>query len=164
MEQLPLINQSGAEQGLKMSYITKSLTIVITLITVVSSSPYEYSYNPNPKQYTKNIYIKQGTLRGVIQETKINQRYKLVEVYKGIPYAAPPVGPLRFMPSSGAPWFGEKTADSFGSVCPQKFPDIKKVSILRKSYFLSLKEHLQNQSEDCLYLNIYAPHSGKFHY
>lgn len=145
-----------------MSYITKSLTIVITLISVVSSAPYEYSYNPYPKQYTANIFIKQGILRGVIQETKINRGVKLVKVYKGIPYAAPPVGRLRFMPSSGAPsWFGVKTADSFGPVCPQKFPDIRHISIFRKSYFLRLKEHLQNQSEDCLYLNIYVPHSGK---
>lgn len=145
-----------------MSYITKALTIVITLIATVSSTPYEYSYNPYPKQYTDNIFIKQGILRGVIQETKINRGVRLVEVYKGIPYAAPPVGRLRFMPSTGAPsWFGVKTADSFGPVCPQKLPDVHLISIFRKTYFLRLKEHLQNQSEDCLYLNIYVPHAGK---
>lgn len=130
---------------------------------MATPAPYDYSYNPYPKQYTRNIYIKQGIMRGVVQETKINRGVKLVQVYKGIPYAAPPVGRLRFMPSSGGPsWFGVKTADSFGPVCPQKLPDVKNISIFRRGYFLRLKEHLQNQSEDCLYLNIYAPHSGKY--
>ncbi|XP_057664860.1 neuroligin-4, X-linked-like [Diorhabda carinulata] len=145
-----------------MAYITKSLTIVITLMslckTVIMSS-YEYSYNPYAKEYTKNIYLKQGELRGIIVEPKIDREdsYR-VGVYRGIPYAAPPVGDLRFMPTAGAPsWFGVKYADTFGPVCPQKFPDERKMPSFRKEYFLKLKSYLQNQSEDCLYLNIYAP-------
>lgn len=135
----------------------------MTFVVIVTTTPYEYSYNPYPKQYTEDVFIKQGILRGVIQETRINGVFNSVRVYKGIPYAAPPVGSLRFMPSSEAPsWFGVKTADSFGPVCTQKLPDVRNISTFRRGYFLRLKEHLQNQSEDCLYLNIYVPHQGKY--
>lgn len=141
-----------------MSYITKSVTIIITLIVISKPTPYDYSYNPYAKQYTRNITLKQGNLQGVVVETKLNRETQLVEVYKGIPYAAPPVGGLRFMPSSTAPSFGVKLAETFGPVCPQSLPDERKMSPFKKNEFLRLKEYLHNQSEDCLYLNIYAPY------
>ncbi|CAG9829909.1 unnamed protein product [Diabrotica balteata] len=145
-----------------MAYLTKSLTIVITLLMFnngVYLNSYQYDYNPYVKEYTKNITLKQGVLQGVIVEPKINSENQYrVGVFKGIPYAAPPIGDLRFMPTAGAPsWFGIKYADQFGPVCPQKLPDERKMPAFRKEYFLRLKSYLQNQSEDCLYLNIYAP-------
>lgn len=43
-----------------------------------------------------------------------------ITVYKGIPYAAPPVGPLRFRPPERpAVWSGVRRADRFGALCPQ---------------------------------------------
>lgn len=141
-----------------MSYITQSLTIIITLFVTTKPTPFEYSYNPYVKQYTRNITLKQGSLQGVVVETKLGRETHLVEVYRGIPYAAPPVGGLRFMPTAEAPGFGVKLGETFGPVCPQKFPDERKISPFRKNEFLRLKEYLQNQSEDCLYLNIYAPY------
>lgn len=92
-----------------------------------------------------------------------------MQVFRGVPYAAPPVGPLRFRPPQAPlPWPGTRLADTFGSVCPQKYPDIEnRTSALQempKGRYLYLKKLLPllaNQSEDCLFLNIYVPGSGK---
>lgn len=63
-----------------------------------------------------------------------------VRVFRGVPFAAPPVGPLRFLPAQKAgPWKGELNATAFAAAPLQKGQ--RKVP----------------QSEDCLYLNIWAP-------
>ena len=73
-----------------------------------------------------------------------------VRTWKGIPYAKPPVGELRFKaPEPPAPWDGVKHADSFGPICPQ--PD--------DMLSISFSGDIPAQSEDCLYLNVFAPDS-----
>jgi para-nitrobenzyl esterase len=60
-----------------------------------------------------------------------------VRVFKGIPYAAPPVGDLRWRaPKPAAHWEGTRQADQFGPVCMQGGD--------------------QKMSEDCLYLNVWT--------
>ena len=71
-----------------------------------------------------------------------------VNVFKGIPYAAPPVGALRWKPPLPMPkWKQTRDATQFGSVCVQ--PKGKPDSI----YFWKLPA----MSEDCLSLNIWMP-------
>jgi para-nitrobenzyl esterase len=73
-----------------------------------------------------------GKVRGVIEDG--------VAVYRGIPYAAPPVGELRWratQPAKG--WEGTLDAADFGPVCPQMRPP------------------QSPQDEDCLTLNVWAP-------
>lgn len=86
-----------------------------------------------------------------------------MEQYKGIPYAEPPVGEFRFMPPGSAPGWGSsiKYANTFGPVCPQRFPDTRKMTPERRAEFFRHQQYLRHQSEDCLYLNIYAPYRGK---
>lgn len=116
--------------------------------------------SPSPQRYTQPpIVIKQGMLQGVVVEPR---GIRGCEQYLGIPYAAPPVGELRFMPPGSAPpWTNILFADSLGPVCPQRMPDMKGMSSDRKEKFKRLSHYLSNQSEDCLYLNIYAPIRGK---
>jgi para-nitrobenzyl esterase len=65
-----------------------------------------------------------------------------VDEFLGIPYAAPPVGPLRWRPPQpAAPWTGIRDATAFAPHCPQP-----------PSGF-----GVASTSENCLYLNVYTP-------
>lgn len=70
-----------------------------------------------------------------------------VRVYKAIPYAAPPVGALRWKPPQpAAPWQGVRTADKFSDVCEQlPYPSGSIYAFAAES-----------MSEDCLYLNVWT--------
>ncbi|XP_060876698.1 neuroligin-4, X-linked-like [Metopolophium dirhodum] len=115
------------------------------------------------------VRTKYGDVSGVIV-TPDNRRLDAVEVFRGVPYASPPVGSLRFMPPvTGSLWSGVKVADRFGPVCPQRLPNVsdetaalKTMARGRMQYLRRLLPYLQNQSEDCLYLNIYAPAQVNF--
>ncbi|KAL1494858.1 hypothetical protein ABEB36_010376 [Hypothenemus hampei] len=91
-----------------------------------------------------------------------------VEAFLGVPYATPPIGSLRYMPPvTPSIWKNTKLADRFGAVCPQRLPDIgnRSEALLkfprgRLLYLEKLLPLLANQSEDCLYLNLYVPRTG----
>src|SRR6202451_2093800 len=66
--------------------------------------------------------------------------------FLGIPYAAPPVGPLRWKPPQpAAKWQGLRQATSFGSRCMQQ------------EHFSDMVFRDPGESEDCLTLNVWAP-------
>lgn len=72
-------------------------------------------------------------------------REKGLDVYKGIPFAAPPVGDLRWRPPvRAASWTGTRKADAFAPACRQ-------VGVSMPG------ETPPAVSEDCLYLNIWTP-------
>ncbi len=76
------------------------------------------------------------------------QRAGNIFVFKGIPYGKPPAGPLRWrMPEAAAPWPGTRDATQFGPICPQATTQIEAL----------LGGTLGEQSEDCLYLNVWTP-------
>ena len=86
--------------------------------------------------------IQQGLLlhlaSGDVQGTLAGQTRRFL----GIPYAAPPVGPLRWRPPApAAPWQGVLQATAFGHSCPQ----------------LSSFQGPASNVEDCLYLNVWTP-------
>jgi para-nitrobenzyl esterase len=74
-----------------------------------------------------------GRIAGVVRED--------VKTFLGIPYAVPPVGDLRWRaPQPAKPWQGVRPAVAYSPVCRQNVDWIK-----------------EPQSEDCLYLNVWAP-------
>jgi para-nitrobenzyl esterase len=86
----------------------------------------------SPKTHTES-----GAISGV--------REGGLHVYKGVPFAAPPVGDLRWRaPAPAAPWVGTRKADAFAPACMQEGVSMP-------------GETPPAESEDCLYLNIWTP-------
>jgi para-nitrobenzyl esterase len=76
-----------------------------------------------------------------------------VRSFKGIPFAAPPVGDLRWRePQPVRPWSGVRIADRFASVCQQ--PLVPRNAIMSLFSFDDPPEC--GMSEDCLYLNVWT--------
>ncbi len=97
------------------------------------------------------LNIEGGQVVGVQTPTKG------VIAYKGIPFAAPPVGELRWKePHPVVPWEGVKVADKYGDAASQVTWDPE--SFYGKEWQASGSVPF---SEDCLYLNIWTPAAGK---
>src|SRR5262245_21394213 len=78
------------------------------------------------------VCTEQGAVRGVVEGEML--------AFKGIPYARPPVGALRWQPTEGAePWQGVRDGSRYGSMCPQ---------IIGKEV---------KGEEDCLFINVWRP-------
>jgi para-nitrobenzyl esterase len=72
-----------------------------------------------------------------------------VMVFEGIPYAAPPVGDLRWKPPQPVePWPVPRNVDRFGPVCLQHHPGTSSWDFFGD---------YEAQSEDCLYVNVWTP-------
>jgi len=73
-----------------------------------------------------------------------------VKAFLGLPYAAPPVGDLRWKaPEAPAKWKGERDATKYGAHCAQG------------KVFEDMIFQDNGDSEDCLFLNVYAPADAK---
>jgi para-nitrobenzyl esterase len=94
--------------------------------------------NPSPKPLTSAQTVN-GIISGIEEKSGIAS-------FKGIPYAAPPVGNLRWRePQPAANWTGVRKADHFG-------PRAMQAPIYGDMNFRS-----DGVSEDCLYLNVWTP-------
>src|SRR5689334_22362698 len=84
------------------------------------------------------VQVKQGKLQGY-QEAGL-------QIFKGIPFAAPPVGNLRWRaPQQAIPWEGIRKADKFGA------------RPVQWNIFGDMVYRSDSMSEDCLFLNIWTP-------
>ncbi|XP_053666606.1 uncharacterized protein LOC128715716 [Anopheles marshallii] len=110
------------------------------------------------------VKTKYGPLRGIVFRTVP----VVVEGFLGVPYASPPIGSLRYMPPvTPSTWKSPRLVDRFAPVCPQKLPKLDgtdagvlgDLPIDRLKQLRRLVPTLVNQSEDCLYLNLYVPHA-----
>ncbi len=116
------------------------LSILCAALTVVGCA----EQNPT-------LSIDGGKVVGVLTESDG------VVAYKGIPYAAAPVGDLRWKaPQPVTPWEGTLVADHFGPAAWQT--DKTPGEFYQKEFFW---EGDPERSEDCLYLNIWTPAAGE---
>src|SRR5664280_165441 len=96
--------------------------------------------------YADSLTVK--TAQGKAQGKTINEGK--VRAFMGLPYAAPPVGDLRWKaPQPPAKWKGERDAAKYGSRCAQG-------RVFDDMVFLD-----GGESEDCLFLNVFAPVDAK---
>ncbi len=91
------------------------------------------------------------------QVTGVQTPTKGIIAYKGIPFAAPPLGDLRWKaPQPVIPWEGVKIADKYGDAASQVTWDPQ--SFYGREWQASGSVPF---TEDCLYLNIWTPAAGK---
>ena len=89
-------------------------------------------------QNTVNVRVAEGTLAGTDSSG--------VKIFKGVPFAAPPVGNLRWRePQPVAAWQGVRKATQFGP------------NPMQEALFGDMNFGTKEMSEDCLYLNIWTP-------
>jgi len=85
-----------------------------------------------------SAHTEQGELKGELQAG--------LSIFRGIPYAAPPVGELRFRPPRPAPtWSGVRMALDMGPACPQLIDDDP------------TENNESVMAEDCLTVNVWTP-------
>jgi para-nitrobenzyl esterase len=103
-----------------------------------------FAINANADVYNELrpiVEVKNGKLQGVEEHGML--------AFKNIPYAAPPVGELRWRPPQPAKhWEGVRDASKCGQACPQPLVE-------------GLNPELVPGCEDCLKLNVYTPKTGK---
>ncbi|XP_075532310.1 acetylcholinesterase-like [Dermacentor variabilis] len=89
--------------------------------------------------------IVKDTRLGRIKGNRLEVLGHVVDEFRGIPYAQPPLGVLRFKPPQpGGPWKGTLDARSKRTACPQVISDPKAFANI-------------TLTEDCLHLNIWSP-------
>jgi len=90
-------------------------------------------------QKAPQAVIEQGTLEGINLSSGVT-------TYRGIPFAMPPVGKLRWSaPLPPIKWKGVRKADKFGN------------NPMQKAVFGDMNFRAEKMSEDCLYLNVWTP-------
>jgi para-nitrobenzyl esterase len=90
----------------------------------------------------ETVKIDTGLVSGVVADG--------VESFKGVPFAAPPVGALRWRaPQPPKPWTGVRVADHFGPMCMQSLQQFGRTLTADQI------------SEDCLTLNVFRPEHAR---
>lgn len=107
----------------------------LTLLTIILfGNMAVFAQKENPRATITN-----GTLEGVTESSGIRS-------FKGIPFAQPPVGDLRWKdPQPVQNWTGVRKADHFGN------------RGMQKPIFGDMGFRAEKMSEDCLYLNVWTP-------
>lgn len=129
-----------------------ALSMSIVFSCLVTSTGFGFIKNNKTLSIdpSKAISVEGGKITGVLSADK------QVAEYKGIPYAAPPVGALRWKaPQPVKPWNGVKSCNLFSASEVQTLPDFNMpwMACYTPEFFSS---NPNNMSEDCLYLNVWT--------
>lgn len=121
----------------------------MTLISSVSRVPQAREYNARGERMLREVRVKNGRVRGLpAADPRITS-------FKGIPFAAPPIGSNRWRAPQPAPdWDGVLEAFQFGPIAMQATPGINKDNIYDFEWHVDPNVPM---SENCLHLNIWTP-------
>ena len=98
------------------------------------------------RETIREAYVEGGLVRGIRAGNPV------YTVFKGIPYAAPPVGTLRWKaPQPVVPWEGTRLCCEYGNIAEQT------IRYGEPLYGREFFENIDPRGEDCLYLNIWTP-------
>ncbi|GAB3497162.1 carboxylesterase family protein [Spirosoma knui] len=125
-----------------LKLITMKTLLVLSLLAV-QMVPRALAQG-NKESSAPRVKTANGTVEGVVETSGIRS-------FKGIPFAAPPVGDLRWKePQPAKNWQGVRKADKFGP------------RAMQRAVFGDMGFRSDGMSEDCLYLNVWTPAtSGK---
>jgi para-nitrobenzyl esterase len=124
-------------KGRRMGILKKKATLVLSLGFVLLSLTFTPVVESSPIK--DPLKIESGLISGFA-----GGEQEKVMIYKGIPYAKPPVGELRWKPPQpAAPWEGVRQTREPGPRCPQPPSQV-------------FAQQAGAQSEDCLYLNVWT--------
>lgn len=138
-------------------FLCMALLLTVNLLTVTGPVKLHPAVEGENGGVTEPVTVSDGVLDGVYTADRA------VEVYAGIPYAAPPTGELRWRePQDPEPWVGILHADSFAPMSMQPQNSVIYSSLAQivgyHDYQISLKDNFREpNSEDALYLNIWKP-------
>lgn len=132
---------------------------LVLLFSLASSQKMDPSKHPI-------VTTNYGKIRGIKKDLN-NEILGPVEQYLGVPYATAPIGDHRFQPPEApGSWQEIRNATQFAPVCPQNIHGVLPEIMLPVWFTDNLDVaagYIHNQSEDCLYLNVYVPtEDGEF--
>jgi para-nitrobenzyl esterase len=118
----------------------KKIGILILLIAQVVPGAFAQTKSKTASApATNQVKVANGSLEGVTEKSGIRS-------FKGVPFAAPPVGDLRWRePQPSRNWQGVREADQFGP------------RAMQRAVFGDMNFRSNGMSEDCLYLNVWTP-------
>jgi len=142
-------------QGINMKVSKYFFLATITCLFFISCNSTINATKPfeDTSKHTEVIKINSGKIQGILNESET------VSLYAGIPFAAPPVGDLRWRePQNVKPWNSVLLCDTFKPEAMQK-KNLKMVTWAYNKYINSKGSRTDNapMSEDCLYLNVWTP-------
>ncbi len=151
-----LLSASAKDRGRQRSFSRRRVTLSAWL--AIACSPFAMSamaghnapdharghsrghdYHPDSR-HQPIVGTQSGLIRGVAERDSLK--------FLGVPYAKPPVGELRWAnPVAPDRWRGVRSATEYASACPQ----VKELGDFASP----------STTEDCLYLNVFAPREGR---
>jgi len=123
-----------------------SAILLLLLLPCAAASAQQLDAGPDPV-----VRVDTGNLRGQMRGG--------IAFFQGIPFAAPPVGNLRWRePQSVSAWSGIRDAAKPGSSCLQDAAGLNPfIAPLAAEYGVTYTGQPVASSEDCLYLNVWVP-------